>query len=47
MYVLQMKFNLLPVVGTIVELNGGDTKLSRIPITLFGFVNLLIDLRPI
>ena len=33
MYVLQMKFDLFPIVGTIVEPNRGNTKLSRITVT--------------
>ena len=33
MYVLEMKFDLFPVLGTMIKLNRSNTKLSRIPIT--------------
>ena len=47
MCILQMKFDLFPIVSTIVESNRSNAKLSRISITLvsFVFVNLLIDLQ--
>ena len=34
MYILQMKFDLFPIVSTMVESNRSDTKFSRIPITI-------------
>ena len=44
-----MKFDLFPVVSTIIELNRSSTKMSRIPniLVIPVFVYLIIDLQPI